>query len=207
MMDSSGNVLLFRRRRTVFFFNLQSSPSFYDPLSVFCIFVKPRSLRLCSSKSPLNQTSLLSQFKMETSIHTLPIEVLHIVFADLALTSSAHDVLEYALVCCAWSQHILPLLYHSVSLSTLAAIRTFTKCPVKKSYKIKLLSLFADDDGESEDVLADEEAPELLAKVFNSLTRQSVRTLVIGRYTRSRWIIWCILQCLVRRSFLFVSPG
>lgn len=110
-----------------------------------------------------------------TTIYSLPAEVLRLIFIDLAHSFTPHKVLQCALICRAWSEEFLPLLYQSVTLSTKAQIRAFVKSPVKEQYRVTALSLFAEFPNEDR-----EEEADVLAELFGSLTGQLLGTLVIG---------------------------
>lgn len=121
---------------------------------------------------------------MDTSIHSLPIEVLLIIFADLAHSSSPHELLQSALVCRLWSEELLPLLYHSVTLSTEAKIKAFIRRKLKKKqHRVISLSLLIVEPTERLVPRLHWLHRKLVWNLFDSLNGQTLKSLVIGQKT------------------------
>lgn len=119
---------------------------------------------------------LTNSTAMCTTIHTLPQELLDLIFKHFAHSSPPHELLQTALVCQSWSTAILPLLYHSVAISTGEQREAFIQCPVKNKYRIHSLSLFDGQNSAGFDPnFAGVEA------LLQSVDGQPLKTLVLGR--------------------------
>lgn len=77
----------------------------------------------------------------DTNIHSLPQELLDIIFSRLACSSYSQIMLQYSLISRSWSHALLSLLYRSVNLSTEDRITRFID---RRAYQycVESLALF-----------------------------------------------------------------
>lgn len=114
---------------------------------------------------------------MDTDLYRPPQELLDLRFSHLTLSSSPQQILHYSLVGRSWSYALLPLLYHSISLSTEDLIERFINCPVKNQYRVDSLALFV---GKLDRMHVTKFDPDLMVRLFGSLDGQPLTSLVFG---------------------------